>query len=315
MSEENKNIIPYTEKPIEAFVPKEEERIRVYTEADGNKKAGIINRFLRYWRFLALTVAFVAIFLSLYLIFGGGGKSQGDVQTEAPDLDVPVAADPVESDSESTEEDPPSQNLPPLLLDESMTGIDILDEIGFDYSLASLAEASEGVKIIIIHSHASEHVSDSMTVLSAGDALSQILISGGLETYHCKTQHDSEGSIGAYDRMKESLTELTDKYNEAILVIDLHDSDSGRPLTFTVGTGIEYGWRENLQLACAVYGGMADVDGAFRLLPGILGQNNGLLTLHIGICGEGYSDEEARKVIASAATALLNICHIDDRAQ
>jgi hypothetical protein len=108
--------------------------------------------------------------------------------------------------------------------------------------------------------------------------------------------------------MKESLTSLIDKYPDAVCVIDIHDSDSGHPVTFTVGTdGV--GWNENLRLAEAVCGKMASIETAFRFLPGTLGQDSGVLTLNVGLGGKNFGDEEVRAAIASFANAFIEICN------
>lgn len=125
---------------------------------------------------------------------------------------------------------------------------------------------------------------------------------------HCRELHDTESSLGAYDRMNMTLAGLREENDSVVLVIDIHDSDSGKPLTFTVGTGFEYGWKENLKLVSAISKNITDAETAIRLLPSELGQNNGILTLNVGICGKDYSDNEARKALASLARALLTVC-------
>lgn len=303
---QNNFVIPYEEKPPVEFEPHQEE-IRVYEE---NKHIKWKECFMAYWRFFAVTAAFAALFLFIYIIMDPtvtdnfSESSESDAQTEA---DTPVAALPESSESqEEIKSDPIYYS--PIVLDESMIGFDIEDETECDYSLSPLMGASDGIKVIIIHSHNSEYVSETLSVTAIGQVLAQILNSGGIETLHCQTVHDKDGTVGAYVRMNETLESLREENGGAVLVIDIHDSDSGKPLTFTVGTGFEYGWRENLNLVSAISRYTSDTESAIRLLPAALGQDSGILTLNIGICGNDYSDAEARKVLASLAKALLLIC-------
>lgn len=301
------DVIIYEEKPItEAPLPKEE--IKIYDERYANWKECL----RRYWSFFAVTTAFAAIFLILYIILNPEAARDSSAAEESDDRyqnDIPVGIAPENSDTEvPTGLEEQYITIPPIVLDESMLGIDVENEIDENYSLAPLIGASEGVNVIITHSHTSEYVSESQSVADAGEVLMQILNSGGIKTYHCTASHDAEGTLGAYKRMNETLKALTVEYPGVVLVIDLHDSDSGKPLTFTVGTGFEYGWRENLKAACAVSANISDTERVIRLLPGELGQNSGILTLNIGICGKDYSDEEARKALASLAKAILIIC-------
>lgn len=300
---QNKFVIPYEDKlPTEA--PEHEEPIKVYEKVKYNNWKEC---FLNYWRFFAVTTAFAAIFLFIYIVMNPSiaNETPKSIETDSQsENDIPVAAIPESGDVTIN----PTIALPPIVIDESMIGFELENEINDSYSLSALMDMSEGVKVIIIHSHNSEYVSPSLSVTDVGKVLAQILNSGGIETMHCQTLHDSNGTVAAYERMNQSLDELIAGNSSVILVIDIHDSDSGKPLTFTVGTGFEYGWRENLKLVSAISKNISDAETAIRLLPSELGQNNGILTLNVGICGKDYSDDEARKALASFARALMIIC-------
>ena len=303
---DSKEIILYEEKPvIESFAHVDE--IKVY---DKGKYINWKECFVKYWSFFAVTTAFAAIFLLIYVITNPEAASDSNyVEESFQEIEHEISAAVLpESDDDQTTELDDCNHIPPLFVDESMVGIENENEAYADCSLATLFGAAEGVKVIIIHSHTSEYVSESLSVISVGEVLSQILTSGGIDTYHCKTIHDADGVLGAYSRMNETLLKLRKEYTEAVVVIDIHDSDSGKPLTYTVGTGFEYGWNENLKLACAMSTYTGEIERVIRTLPGELGQSSGILTLNIGICGKEYSDDEARSVLALLAKALMKIC-------
>ena len=108
--------------------------------------------------------------------------------------------------------------------------------------------------------------------------------------------------------MKNTVASLKENNSDLVLVIDLHDSDSGVPLLLTVGAEESYAWRENFDLASAVCTRTVGVENALRVIPADIGQNNGLLTLHVGIGNDKALDEEARKALAAFATAIIDIC-------
>jgi hypothetical protein len=91
------------------------------------------------------------------------------------------------------------------------------------------------------------------------------------------------------------------------LIIDLHSSDSGSPITFTVGTGSDYGWEENLRAVLAVTEYLDSGEASVRLLPGDLGQNSGVVTLNVGIGGKNFDDTTARSAIASLVNAIIRL--------
>ena len=300
--EELMDVIEFKGKPVSESVKREangeDEEIRVYVPPREAKKKSVVLRFIITF------VAFFLLFLCLAILIEDRGVCDAE-----DDEDYLSSAE--MTDTSALEEitvSAPSAVYPPTVIDESKSGIEINLYNNEDYSLQPLLLACDGVKVLIIHSHNSEYVSESLSVSDAGSVISQLLTSAGIETYHCITEHDAEGNIGSYLRMKESVTELIERHPDAVCVIDIHDSDSGLPVTFTVGTG-GVGWNENLRFAEAICGKMTGIETAFRFLPGALGQDGGILTLNVGMGGKGVPDDDARAIIATFVNALIKICN------
>ena len=296
------DVIEFKDTPVSESVKRdeycEEEQIRLYVPPRVTKKrSGII-------RFLFTTAVFFLLFFSLALLIE---YRQADGEEDTDDY-LSTGMTPSTSEAEETDCSVPAALYPPIVIDESKSGLEININNNEGYTLHPLMMSSDGVKVLIVHSHNSEYVSDSLTVTDAGDVITKLLISAGIETYHCVAEHDAEGNIGSYLRMKESVAALIEKHPDTVCVIDIHDSDSGLPVTFTVGTeGL--GWNENLRLAEAVCGRMTKIKTAFRFLPGTLGQNSGILTLNVGLSGKGTSDDDVRASIAAFANAFIEICN------
>ena len=280
---------------IGSEVPRSDDEIRFYVTPRRNRAR--VNPL----RFVISTASFFLLFLCIAMLLNHNSKVSFATPDEQmltdtlndtePNEDVSVAATPEE--------------YKPIVIDETKTGIElILDK---EYSLYPLMASSEGVKVLILHSHNSEYVSENLTVADAGDVIAQLLTSAGIKTYHCVSVHDANGNIGSYLRMKESLSELLSRYPEVVCVIDIHDSESGLPVTFTVGTDFN-GWNENLKIGEAISAHMSNIETAFRFLPGSIGQDNGILTLNVGIGGANIPDEAARRAIALFAEAFIKIC-------
>ena len=193
----------------------------------------------------------------------------------------------------------------PLIIDESSFEINLVEYLNEDNYIK--IPHGDGIKVLIVNSHSSERVSDSLSASDLGEDLAKILESRGVGTYFDNTSNDESGVIGAYARMSEKIAMLKEKYNEAVIVIDIHDSDSGSPFTFTIGATEGFSWEENLRLACNIYKLMKDTDAMFRFLPTSLGQDTGLLTLNIGIGGNMTDDSAARAMLASFADALSQL--------
>jgi hypothetical protein len=193
----------------------------------------------------------------------------------------------------------------PLLIDESESNIDLKEYIenAGDFKFPE----GEGVKVFVVNSHSSEKASQNLTVSDLAADLVKILESRGIRAYFDDTANDVNGTIGAYSKMRDNVARLKDIHNEAFVVIDIHNSDSGVPYTFTVGSLESFAWQENLRFACGIYKIMKDTEAAFRILPSSLGQDSGLITLNLGIGGDTYDDSEARILLSSFADAFIQL--------
>ncbi len=296
---ESKEIILYEEKPLAEFEEKQEE-IRIFQPERAEKRDKWTSVLLKYWRFAAVTVAFAAIFFAVWQL--------SDRSAEFPESETSLQPNVTASAS-------PSDTMPPeveekhhmTLMNESEFELKLEDYMSGDYSLSHLSQA----KILIVHSHNSEYVSESISVAEAGSVIGELLKSAGINVEQCDDIHDAEGNIGAYSRMNESVKEIIAEDPEIAIVIDIHDSDSGLPFTFTVGAESSYGWEENLRLACALYSRINEHSGAMRILPRSIGQNTGVLTLNIGLGGSEFDDSDGRAVIASFAEVLIEMINGD----
>lgn len=257
--------------------------------------------FLGFCKLLSLFLAFAAIF---YIIFAV--KTQISSNSDETTVGDKVA---VATPSTSVENIDGEEVGDFVFLDESGEGIDI-QAINTDaYSLVPLVKADSEVRIIILHSHSSERVSESMGVAALGAELCKRLNKAGIGAYHCTDKLDKNGVIGAYNNMKSSLSAIEKLYPNAVLIVDLHNCDVGDGMTLTVGADGGTGWRENLTLALALCRRMNAEDScALRVLPSSIGQDNGLLSVHLGIGGEAQTSERARATLDAFIKALLELC-------
>ena len=289
-SEPNK-LVPFGQTPIENDP---EDEIKLYMPNRRERKSKLFSFCFRIYRFAAMVVAFFLIYYCLYRLY---------VKNALPAEDIPAAATPeVTSAEESLHLTEPRL---PLVINECPFEIDVEEYLNED-SYIKIPDG-DGIKVLIVNSHSSETVSDSLSVSDLAEDLAKILESRGIGTYFDNTQNDVAGNIGAYARMTENIARLKEKYTEAVIVIDIHDSDSGSPFTFTIGATDDFSWEENLRLACNIYKLMKDTDAMFRFLPTSLGQDSGLLTLNIGIGGNITDDSTARALLSSFADALSQL--------
>ena len=304
---EEKAIIIYEEKlPPEHTKneAEEEDKIRIWEPLPKRKK-NISCRLKEAYTFLALVLAFVALFIVILMIIGILPNEGADVESEKEDL-VTVSADTDHTDD--VEDSTKQSTAPPLIFNETAFNINYDAVSNFEYSLAMLFDGNSEVKIAIVHSHNSESTAENLSVSEAGEALEKILESSGIKCIHSTNDHDSESRIGAYERMADTVEILKIENKDLLLVIDIHDSDTGTPLSFTVGTGEDYGWLENLKLAIAACAVIDGIETSIRIVPGAIGQNNGLLSLHVGIGGDGFGDKEARAALSAFAMAVIKLC-------
>ncbi len=289
-SESNK-LVPFGQPPIENDLDGE---IKLYMPKKREKNRKIFSFCFRIWRFFAMVIAFFLIYYCLYQLY---------VKNAAPAEDVPAVVTPEVTSSEQTVY--LSEPRLPLVIDESSFEINVEEYLKEENFIKF--PHGDGIKVLIVNSHSSERVSDSLSVADLSEDLAKILESRGIGTYFDNTANDDAGAIGAYARMSANVAMLKEKYIEAVIVIDIHDSDSGSPFTFTVGATDSFSWEENLRLACNIYKLMKDTDAMFRFLPTSLGQDSGLLTLNIGIGGDLTDDSATRALLASFADALSQL--------
>ena len=249
---------------------------------------------LKIFRFFLLVTAFFLIYYCLYRLY---------VQNAVTTPDIPTSVSPAETSEEETTAEYVFEL--PIIINESNTEINI--EEYFENDTFIKLPQGRGIKVIIVNSHSSEMVTENLSVADLSEDLAKILESRGIGVCFENSENDADGMIGAYARMSESVSRLKDIYNEAVVVIDIHNSDSGMPLTYTIGIDDKFAWNENLLFVCNIYRSMKDVESAFRILPSSLGQDNGLLTINIGIGGSQYEDSEVRSWLIAFADGLLRI--------
>lgn len=293
INESNKPIPVDNSLPAEFSFEKKEEPIRLLSKRK-EKCIGVII----IWKYLTLVIAFITIFFAVYIISLGDTKEDG-IPTDIINNSENSPKD--ETDNVTTSARP--QRIPLTVINESGIDIDI-DSYQGSNILSSMTQDSENnIRILVVNSHSSEFVSQSISVADAGIVITRLLQSAGIGTEYCDEEFDKKGRIGAYIMMKEKIkSELTQK-PELVLVIDVHSSDSGTPITFTVGTGTDFGWQENLRAALGVIDNLEAIEASVRFLPTDLGQNSGVITLNIGICGA--DDKSAREAISSLVNAII----------
>jgi hypothetical protein len=288
---ESNALVPYGQTLMKTDL---DDEIRLYRPKKKNERGVLFSACLRLWRFLLMVTAFFLIYFCLYQLYVNNASADDDIQAFVPPEETGNKVMNVEKEF-----------APALLINESKIDIDgdaIFNE-GYDFCFPN----GDGVKVIIVNTHSSEKVSSEVSVRQFSEDLLKILQSRGISAYFDDTRFDEQGSMGAYTRMSEKVKKMRDIYNEAVVVIDLHDSDSGAPLTFTVGSDESYAWQENLRFACYIYKKMKCNDGAIRILPSSLGQDNGLLSINVGIGGVDYSGIEAREMLSVFADAISEI--------
>ncbi len=289
-SESNKLVL-LGQTPIENDI---DDEIKLYMPKKRERNHKLISFCFKIWRFVAMVVAFFLIYYCLYQLY---------LKNALPGEDIPTVATPDNTTAEETVQvSPPT--FPPII-NESAYEINIEEYINED-SFIKIPQG-DGVKVLIVNSHSSERVSESLSVSNLGEDLAKILESRSIGTYFDNSENDVSGTIGAYSRMSEKVDVLKEKYSEAVVVIDIHDSDIGSPITFTIGATDEFSWQENLRFACNIYKLMKDKDAIFRFLPTPLGQDSGLLTINIGIGGNLSQDSDARAILGSFADALTRL--------
>ena len=139
--------------------------------------------------------------------------------------------------------------------------------------------------VLIVHSHGSESYEKTedyeessayrtrdtaYNMISIGDRIAQVLEAGGVQVLHDRTAHDHPSYNGSYDRSRETVSSILEKYPSIKIVLDVHrdaiQRESGEIIAPTavingkscaqvlmlIGTdysGLEHpNWKENLRL-------------------------------------------------------------------
>lgn len=310
MSQQDNELIKYEEKLPNAGVDNDSGYsvgLRIWDAEKVSKGRGSFHGLWIALRFLLLVFGFFGLFALIMICVGINPEDNADSVTEDKAETVGAVAETTEI-IERTDTELPQGSM--LIQNETDAELDFDELIKENYSLSSLFSSSAEAYVLILHSHSSEYVCSGMSVVTAGDALTQLISSGGISCIHSNAEHDKDTAFGAYSKMKETVLKLSEEKNAPVIVIDLHDSDTGAPLTFTVGSGSVFGWRENLRFAVALCKEMSSTS-VLRVVPGKLGQDAGGLILHVGIGGKGYGKEDARKVVSELANAIIKICTKD----
>lgn len=257
--------------------------------------------------FLIRLGALVAFFTSLYFILYFLFFYQEDL-TENKEASAGVAEEINDEYEYVTNEEAFFVNSykPPLVIDEVGADI-IIDDYFTDSSNETQFYMGEGVKVLVIHSHTAEMVSENISVVDAGEAIVSLLNYAGIGALHCKDEHDDIGRIGAYNRMKDSAESIAEEHTGMLLIIDLHSSEKETKILFDIGVAIDYSWKENLRAAASIYNKMNQVEAVVRLLPRDLGQNCGIVTVSIAIGYPECDDESSRKLISELALSIIDM--------
>lgn len=280
----------------------ETEEIRIYKNC---QKMRMIRIFRDCWRFVSLVAAFAAIFFILYIyFFEDEPLFDNGFDTASQETEMVITDTFYEQEDEREVSVSVTKELP-RVIDESKSDINIEDYF-IDASNSDIAFfADDKVKVLVVHTHTSERVAESLNVIDAGEAITQMLNSSGIRAVHSTVSHDKQGRIGAYNRMKATVEELKEKYTELVLIIDLHGSESSVPFQFDIGVSSEYAWKENLRIVAAVCNKMDRGDTTVRLLPQDLGQDNGIITLNVALGDADFDNESARELIADLSLGII----------
>ncbi len=290
--------IPYEE------ITEDREKIQILE----TKRRITFSTLIKLWKYITLIVAFASIFICIafYLNCDEGVDNTHSEGRE----DI---SDTMTEDTEAVASPMPPKSQPLTVINEAVPEFELDEYVGENFAANAFFKGNSDIMILLIHSHSSEYISENISVLDAGNAISQLINSAGILSVHSTESFDTEGKVGAYDRMKNKVIEISSGHEGNILVIDLHSSDSGADVTFTVGADPSFGWRENLRCAITVAEHLENAEVALRLLPSSMGQDSGILTLNVGIGGKNCDDETARGIVSALVKAILNLYNEDPR--
>ncbi len=107
-----------------------------------------------------------------------------------------------------------------------------------DFTIKLNAPADEP-QVLIMHTHTTESyepfardyfdsdflsrtTDNSMNMNAVGDVMADVLEGKGIRTYHAETVHDYPSYNGSYDRSRETVAEILEKYPSIKVVLDVH---------------------------------------------------------------------------------------------
>ena len=266
------------------------------------KRNGWLKRIGVVWKLAALFAVFVAMLLPLSRLASKAPLAE-DSTEEHPAPEIPV-------DSTLGEEPAVSVVAPieePIIFNEARITEDLEAMFAEFRENPTVFFRHDEITVAVLHAHTSENVSADMTVLEAGEVLVQLLNSSGIRALHLKEAHDSDGKLGAYDNMLETVRNIKDEYGGLMLIVDLHGNDEGGGVTFNVGVDKSFGWKENLRASYSLLQGFEGVDCGIRLLADDLGQHGGTVTVSVAVGGSSTDAEEGRSFISCLALAIVNM--------
>ena len=259
--------------------------------------------FIKYWRFVSLVTAFAAIFLLVYSVFSDDRDSSYDSLANVTNESDFATTEHIVLDKEISG----PEYILPLLMNEAKADITIEDILEYSYDSCIKLNTVGDFKVLLLHTHSSEMVSENVSVYEAGTDLEKLLTASGITVLHSNEQFDEAGRIGSYNRMKTYVKDQIKKHPEILIVIDLHGSQEVKQLLFDVGVTPVHTWKENLKLITGIYGNMGIPDCAIRLLPTDLGQDNGILSLNVSLGCDTADDEYARTLISALALGIIEL--------
>ncbi len=174
------------------------------------------------------------------------------------------------------------------------------------FSLAPFM-VGDGAEVAVFASHPHEMISQSKTVGEAADEVAAALRARGIGAI--RVDVDAGEVIYAYRNTAAAVAACLEAHPYVVCALDVHSSDTPQPLTFTVGTENAFGWRENLYLAGALCARTANAtEPALRVTPASLAQDLGVLSVHVGIGGADFDDDESSFVLGAFVAAFASLC-------
>ena len=277
------------------------EKIRIYNYPSQHP---LLKFFRVCFTFILLVAVFAMIFFLIFTSLENVPDTGNDCFTDTRDR-VTDSEPAGETDDREASASP--VKYVPKIIDESRSNINLADYFTEEKGTDHLFISDDNVRVLVLHSHSSENVNDTLSVADAGEVVVQLLTSAGISAVHSVVEHDAQGRIGAYNRMKATIEEYKEIYPELVLIIDIHGSDDGNPFQFEIGASTDYAWKENLRIAATVCSNMNREDVTVRILPQSLGQDSGIVTLGVTLGSNDDGDEFGRELIADLSLGIASL--------